>query len=188
MWYPASVVTPPASEPVALEDARTQCNVLASETFFDEKLRGLIAAARAHVEAYCNVRFGTQTILARCDRFADLARLPEAPLQSVTSIAYLDPDGAAQTLSASVYEVRADGLEAAIVLKPAQQWPQIQPGSRIAITAVVGHATLPADVGHAMLLLVAHWLAVREAVNVGNIVNVVPHAVDALLCNHRRGA
>ena len=38
----------------------------------------------------------------------------------------------------------------------------------------------------AMLLLIGHWYANREAVNVGNITSELPLGVEALLFRHRR--
>ncbi|MDW2745141.1 head-tail connector protein [Atlantibacter subterraneus] len=38
----------------------------------------------------------------------------------------------------------------------------------------------------AMLLLIGHWYANREAVNVGNITSELPLGVEALLMQHRR--
>ncbi|MEY9198680.1 putative phiE125 gp8 family phage protein [Sinorhizobium fredii] len=119
----------------------------------------------------------------KCDGFCDLERLPEAPVTSVSSIAYVDTDGAAQTLATSVYELRADDLEAAIVTKYGQQWPAIQIGSRITVTAVVGYSAAPAAVKHAMLLWIADAYENRENAKIEDWT-----ALDALLCNFRRGA
>lgn len=41
------------------------------------------------------------------------------------------------------------------------------------------------DVKAAMLLLIGHWYANREAVNIGNITTEVPFAVEALLQPYR---
>lgn len=41
------------------------------------------------------------------------------------------------------------------------------------------------DVKAAMLLLIGHWYANREAVNIGNITSSVPFAVEALLQPYR---
>lgn len=41
------------------------------------------------------------------------------------------------------------------------------------------------DVKAAMLLLIGHWYANREAVNIGNITSAVPFAVEALLQPYR---
>jgi uncharacterized phiE125 gp8 family phage protein len=188
MWYPATITEAASSEPVTLDEAKAQGIV--DHTDDDALIERLIATARDHVEHYCGVRFASQTIEAKCDCFADLRRLPEAPVSSVTSITYVDVAGATQTLSTDVYELRKDGLEPSIALKIGQAWPAIQMGSRITLTAIVGYETAPPSVKHAMLMLVATWYAKRENILVGATVEnlPMPAGVDALLCNYRRGA
>jgi uncharacterized phiE125 gp8 family phage protein len=182
MWYPTTI-SAPGTEPVTSAQAKEQCGVTSSETAFDTKLTRLITVARAHVEAYCGARFGSRSATMLCDSFADLARLPEAPVSAVTSITYVDTAGVTQTLSTDVYELRGEGLEAAIVLKYEQSWPSFRPGSRITVTATVGYSTQPEDVVHAMLLHIADMFGERESVQAATF-----STMDALLCNHRRGA
>jgi uncharacterized phiE125 gp8 family phage protein len=180
MWYPATV-TVAASEPVTIEQARLQARSEV-DTDLDAELTRLITVARNHVEKICGVRLGTQTIVVRCDCFDDMARLPDAPVQSVTSIQYVDTAGDTQTLATSVYELRADGIEASIILKYGQAWPATQSGSRITLTAVVGFsAPEPAHV-HAMLLFIAEQFSSHEPVEIAGMTTL-----DALLINHRRG-
>jgi uncharacterized phiE125 gp8 family phage protein len=183
VWYPHAVTIAAANEPVTLDQAKAQCRV--EDTFEDDLLDGYIAAARAHVEAYCNTPLVSRTITAKCDSFCDFERFPLGPLASVSGIVYVDTDGANQTLAGTVYELRSDGLEASIVLKYNQSWPAIQSGSRITVTGAVGYAAIPDDIIHAILLLIAHWFQNREAV--GDGLAIVPMGVDALLCNHRKG-
>lgn len=180
MWYPTTITTPAASEPVSQQDAKRRLRIDFDDDNADIDL--MIESARDHAEKYCNVRFASQTVEMKCDGFCDLERLPEAPISSVTSIAYVDTDGATQTLATSVYELRNDGLEAAIVRKYGQQWPAIQSGSRIAVTAVVGYADAPPAVKHAILLFIADAYEVRENAKLEDWT-----ALDALLCNYRRG-
>lgn len=187
MWYPSNVSAAPTTEPVTLADAQDQCGILAAETHFDLRLGRLIKAARAHVEEYCNARWAEQTIVSQCDNFADLARLPEGPLKSVTSIKFFDQAGEEQTLDASIYEEHRDGMEPSIGLKQDQVWPQTEFGSRISVTAVYG-GSVPESVQQAMLMLIGHWFSNREAAITGTIATVIPMAVDTLLSNHRRGA
>ena len=111
MWYP-SAVTVAATELVTIAEARQQARS-DSDTDLDTELTRLITVARNHVEKYCGIRIGAQTIVAKCDSFDDLARLPDAPVTSITSITYVDTDGVTQTLATSVYELRADDLDAA---------------------------------------------------------------------------
>lgn len=196
MWYPAKITTPAAAEPVTLIEAKEHCRVIERDgdgnvlPFEDDDLiERLIATARDHVERYCGVRFASQTVEIACDRFADFVRLPEAPVLSITKVAYVDTAGTTQTLDAAIYELRPDGLEPSIALKYGQQWPTVRLGSRITVTAVVGYGDVPQAVKHAMLMLIGAWYANREQVLVGVSVSDLPMSasVDALLCNHRRG-
>jgi len=179
MWYPPLVTQPP-SEPVSVEEAKRQCNVFHSD---DDALFGaLIAAARDYVERYCNTPLATQTIEVKCDGFCDFDWLPVAPSQSVTSIAYVATDGTDATVSLTDVEQRFDGLNASIVPAYGKQWPAIQHGSRITLTAVVGYDSLPPSIKHAMLLWIADAYEQRENKDMPGWT-----AFDALLCNHRRG-
>jgi len=180
MWYPAAI-TAAGAEPITLAQAKEQCRIEADDLDSDTHLTRLITVARAHVEAYTGARLSTQTVAVKADCFADMARLPVAPVQSVSSIGYVDTNGAAQTLASSVYELRADGLETAIVLKYDQTWPSIRSGSRITLTAVVGYATVPESIVHALLLLVADGFHQRE-----NVKADIGTALDGLLANNRR--
>jgi uncharacterized phiE125 gp8 family phage protein len=194
MWYPASVTTPAASAPVTLDGVKLRLRIDAADDAADVAL--MIAAATGHVEKYCNTRLATQTVLIKCDGFADFAYLPEAPVQSISSIEYVDTDGATQTLSTDVYELRADGLEASIALNHGQSWPAIQRGSRISVTAIVGYAAIPDAVKHAILLLIGDAYLNRESVDLPAGAHPVPGAlwvagwstIDSLLANYRRGA
>lgn len=170
------------AEAVSLLEARAQVYVGEEEADFDMSIEMLIASARAHVEAYCNRQFATHVMAWTCDRFADLARLPAAPVMSVTAVEYLDPDGVVQILSASAYNLCADGLDPSVELTSGQSWPMIALGSRITLRGVFG-GICPPEVKHAMLLLIGDGFASRE-----NAVRPSWTSVDALLSNHRRGA
>lgn len=181
MWYPTKITVAATSEPLTTAEVKRRLHVDFADDDADIDL--LIQSARDHGQKYCNVRFASQTVELKCDGFCDFARLPEAPVASVSSISYVDTDGATQTLATSVYELRADDLDAAIVTKYGQQWPAIQIGSRITVTAVVGYSAAPAAVKHAMLLWIADAYENRENAKIEDWT-----ALDALLCNFRRGA
>lgn len=185
MWYAATVTTAASTEPISPDIAKQHARV--DHTDDDQVFSVLIPAVRAHVEKYTGLRFGAQTLTAKCDGFSDFARLPDAPAVSITSISYIDTDGATQTLSTDVYELRVDGYEAAIVLKYNQTWPSTRPGSQITVVMVVG-VTTPADIKAAMLLLITHLYQNRQAVVTDENPIVLPMAVTDLLSNHRRHA
>lgn len=181
MWYPATITVAATSEPVTVPEAKRQCRVTFDDD--DDYFSDLIKAARNHVEKYCGVRFATQTVEFKCDRWCDFAYLPEGPVQSITAVTYIDTAGVEQTLSTDAYELRADGLEARVALRFGQTWPTQQLGSRITVTAVVGTPDVPPAVKYAMLT----WI--DEAYeNRGVAVWENSALFDALLSNHRRFA
>lgn len=180
MWYPAAI-SDPSAEPITLEEA---CDHLRVD---DEGERfivlRLISVARAFVEDYCAARWAPRTAVLKCDAWEDMARMPEAPIQSVATITYTDTNGATQTLSTDVYELRADGLEAAIVAKYGQVFPPIRSGSRITVTVLAGPSAMPLAVKHAMLLYIGYAYENREGGKTAEL-----DAMAALLANYRRGA
>lgn len=180
MWYPAKVTTAATAEPVTIEDVKRRLRVEFTDDDNDVEL--MIASARDHAEKYCNVLFAEQTVELKCDCWSDMARLPVAPVSAITSIAYVDTDGATQTVAADTYEARLDGLEPSIVPAYGKQWPSVRPGSRVTVTAAAGYEDAPPAVKHAILLFIADAYEVRE-----NAALVDWTAFDALLCNFRRG-
>lgn len=163
MWYPTTVTVPPASEPVTLAEASQQC-VGSIATADRATLTRLIASERSFVEKYCGIKIVTQTLSMKCDSFSNFERIPAAPVQSVTSVTYTDVYNAPQTLDPTVYEVRSDGLDAAIVLNFGQSWPAIQRGSRIAVVAVVGFSDLTQeqDLVSAILLRIGNGFYISK--------------------------
>jgi uncharacterized phiE125 gp8 family phage protein len=174
MWLPATVSVAPTSEPVTLVEVKRQVRVDFDDD--DDYLTDLIAAARNHAEKYCGAYLATQTVTAKADDWCDFAHLPVGPVQSITSISYIDSAGATQTLATSIYELRGD----AIVLKYGQSWPAIQNGSLIALTAVVGFASVEPAVKHAILLRIADLYENRESASDADWTSF-----DSLLSNHR---
>ncbi|RVN04656.1 head-tail connector protein [Sinorhizobium meliloti] len=181
MWYPSKITVAATAEPISEAEAKRRLHITFEDD--DDDIALMIAGVRDHAEKYCNVRFASQTVEMKCDGFCDLGRLPEAPVSAVSSIEYIDTAGAEQTLADTVYELRNDGFEVAIFTKYGQQWPAIQPGSRITVTAVVGYADAPAAVKQAMLLYIGDAYENRENAEIDDWT-----AFDALLCNYRRGA
>lgn len=179
-WYPATVTVAAASEPITLADAKRSCRIDASDTTFDDELNDAIASARGFMESTTGTRLVEQTIEMRCDSFADLARLPVAPLSAIVSVEYVDTAGSTQTLAGSVYEARLFGLMPSIALAYDQSWPAIQSGSLITVTATAGYDEIPAELLDALRLAVAQRFASREMNEPG-----FKDAFFMLIANHR---
>lgn len=177
-WLPSAVTAQPASEPVTLAEAKAQCRIDGTDS--DTELNIYIIAARAFVEEYTGTKLVSQTVLMQGRSFCDLIDPPTAPLISVTSVKYLDPDGVEQTLSTDVYEVVTTGLEPQIRLKINQAFPAIRCASdAVRVTAVVGYSTVPEPIRAAMLLIISSWFDSRS-------VGPVPDGAISLLANYRR--
>jgi uncharacterized phiE125 gp8 family phage protein len=188
-WLETVVTAEPAAEPITLEQAKAQCRAegtSADDALFDSYIK----SARIHVEKYCGIRLVTQTIVMRCSSFCDFASLADGPLQSITSISYLDTDGAAQALDAAVYQPVLFGLSPNIRLKPNQSYPTIYSAEdAITVTAQAGYGAagvVPAPIVHAIKLLVGQWYDNRSPIALGESVSEIPNSVAALLSNYRR--
>jgi uncharacterized phiE125 gp8 family phage protein len=176
-YLPSVVTVAPASEPVSLTEARAQCHIDGSD--FDTELAIYIQAAREHVERYTGLALVEQTVVIRASCFHDLCRLPVAPVQSITSVSYLDTTGAEQTLATTVYESVLVGLEPSIRLKIDQSWPSVRYVSdAVRVTAVCGFSSVPAPIKAAMLLTI-------ENMNENRAAGDMPEAAMNLLSNYR---
>ena len=120
-------------------------------------------------------------------------RLPMPRLVSVTSITYVDTFGVTQTLDPSLYVADAISQPARIVPAPSGTWPSsdyYMPGS-VQVTYVAGSygdgvkvSTCPSSIKSAILLIVGHLYANREAVDPAPL-KMLPLGVDALLSPYR---
>ena len=183
MWT-IKAIGAPTAEPVDLPTARRQCRVGLTDETYDPDLTRLILVARDHVEKYCGMMFATRSVTLKCSAWDDLASLPLAPLNAVTSIKYVDEAGDQQTVADTVYEEGGDRFSSAVVLKAGQAWPVSMDGSSIELVATFG-GDVPPSVQHAMLMLLAHLFVFREAVSESSV-TTVPIAFDDLLANDRR--
>ena len=175
------LVTPAASYPVTLTEVKAQCRVDGTDD--DTKLNSLIAAATDYVERYTGRAIVSQTWKVVLDEFADEMLLPKGPVQSVSSITYTDTAGDPQTLSASVYTADLANDPQRVVLNDGQSWPETDDAVNVVtITFVAGYSAVPESLKHAILLLISQWYDNRDGLGGGR---EMPHAVEALLCNHR---
>lgn len=176
-WLPPVVTVEPTAEPITLTEAKAQCRVDGSDS--DTELNIYIKSARIFTEEYTGSKLKDQTVVLRCRDFCDFRRLPIAPVESITSITYLDTSGVEQTLDTAIYEGVLIGLEPAIRLKINQSWPSVRCASdAIRVTVQAGYSTVPEPIRAAMLLMVSAWFDNRS-------VGPVPEGAVNLLANYR---
>lgn len=187
-----AIVAAPSSEAITTAQARSHCDIPTADTSHDTLLDTLIVAARQKWERDVDQVVMSSTAIEKLDYFpADGAiGLMAKPVQSVTSITYVDTNGATQTWSSSEYALDLYRVRPSIVLGYDEDWPEIRGHEGdITVTYLVGHANaaaVPQLWKQAMLLLVGHWFENRSAVTMGGNPNDVPQAYERLVANYQR--
>lgn len=163
-----TIITPPASEPITLDEAKAFLRVDGDDD--DSVITDAIASARETIENLTGRQLITATLEGAMDSFAgdwidrsqrlidhrgaghsrhdDLSiRLPRSPVQSVTSVQYIDGAGALQTLDPSLYIVDVRSITPRITPLFGTCWPPIRPQpNAVVVRFVAGWTTetLPA--------------------------------------------
>ena len=174
-------------EPVSLTQAKVQCSIDASNTAFDDFLGDIaIPAARDRCELASWRQLITATWALTLRRFPceDYIELPKPPLQSVTSVTYVDTAGVTQTLVEDEdYTVETfsgpRGSRGRINLAYGTYWPTTRDqAAAVTVTFVAGYgntgAALPGLLVQGLLLDIGTLMAHREDVETGTIVTPVP--------------
>lgn len=186
-----TVVTPPASEPLTVEQAKEHLRLDTNDE--DAGVERRTRSARTQAENFMRRGILTQTLKYTQDYFSDEIQLPRAaPLQSVTTVQYYDTTGALVTLASSVYLVDDVSRPARIRRAPNQSWPALQACRPMAvvITYKVGWTDptlIPADIIDAICLLLGDRHEFRENTIAGSGVALteLPNGADALLMPYR---
>lgn len=196
-----ATVTPPAYDPVSLAEAKAHCRITNDDE--DGLLAGYILAARQYVENECCLRLITQTIdytindrwpcIIERGYYRQRVGFPVGPVQSVTSVSYIDGGGTTQTLATDQYVVGNIGTDIQSgrpFIEPVYgvTWPYVRyQQAAITVRFVAGWSlsNVPNPLMQAMRMLIGHQYEIREAVNVGNIVTPMNFAVDAMLSAYR---
>lgn len=182
------VVTPPAAEPVTLAEAKVHLRLEQAED--DVYVSALVQAARQYIEEVCWRGVVAQTWEAVLGRFPETGAvvLPGGNLGAITSVAYTDADGAAQTLAASAYEADTVSVPGRIILADGESWPSTRSRwDAVRVRYTVGWAVpdVPGPIRQALLLLVAQMYEQRVPEVTGATIGKLEFAVDALLGPYR---
>lgn len=189
--YRPVLVTAAATMPVTRTEAKSHLRV--DGTTEDTLIDGLIAAAVSYFDGWSGVlgrALVTQTWRQDYDDFRSCLRLPLFPVASVTIIQYIDTSGATQTVGPENYSLLSDDRGFYVRFKDSYGFPALNAdGPAVKVTYVAGVADTDVEkaIKQAILLLIGHFYANREAVVVGVAMpSKVPMAVDALIAPFRR--
>lgn len=207
------VKTPPTQEPITISEAKDHLRVVTNDD--DTYINNLIRSARYTLEMTYRRALLTQSLVIGLDYFGQEEWMPTylygwppsmltwgptgwmlplssvielvPPVQSITSITYLDPAGNLQTLASANYVLDASSEPGRVVPNLAKIWPVTAPlpnAVRIEILAGVTDPTLLQDnIKEALRLLLGHYYENREQVVIDTrlVALELPLGVEALM-------
>lgn len=157
------VITPVATEPVTLAEAKLHLRV--DHSTDDTLISSLISAAREECEHLLERALAPQTLRLSIDAFpADGIELPRPPVTSIESIQYVDTDGATQTLAGSDYYLDDEQEPSWVVPAYGVVWPDTRDeANAVVVTYVAGYTDCPDVIRAWILLRVGTLYCTREA-------------------------
>ena len=173
----------PVSSPVTVEDARLHLDL--DDNYYDSQLDRLIDVARRRVEQDTRRSLVTQTHVLSMDTFPTngIIELPTAPIQSVTSVTYVDTNDATQTFTE--FTLDSNNTPSRLVLNDGESFPTVRAHyDDVKVTYVSGYGSTVASVDpvakFAILMLVSH-LFNSPSVTAHGSVNIVPIGYESLI-------
>lgn len=162
----------PTAEPVTLAEIKKQLSLADSVNQWDSFLRDAVTQAREQFEYDTGVVCCTSTWVEKLDEWpCDYIVLHRRPVASVSSITYLDTDGASQTWSSSNYTLDSNRTEPTIFRTYGATFPALRSiENAVTVTYVAGYGAataVPKLVKQAVLLAAAWAFVQREPFIVG---------------------
>jgi uncharacterized phiE125 gp8 family phage protein len=179
-------ITDAAVEPVTLAEAKAHLRVDAADE--DAYITALITVARTAAEERMQRTLMNTSWRLMLDFFPDAIRLPMPRIVAVSSVQYVDPDGALQTLDPSGYSVDSASEPGWIVPAWGLDWPDARGQvNAVSVLYTAGYgaypALVPAPIRQWILLAIGEMYAARER---SADKPMVPHQfVDGLLDTYR---
>ena len=208
------LITPPTSEPVSLQEAKTHLRVDYSDQ--DIEISSLISAARSYCEQFQHRAYVSQQWQLVLDSFPDGRPpsslyalyshapvsyrdfkdhiiIPLAPVISIDSVKYYLTDNTEMTMTPSTqYFVDNVSEPGRICLPYMVPWPMtvLRPENGVIINFTAGYSPVTAcpflpQLKAAILLMIGHLYEHREEVTSGAMLSNIPTGVEALLWPNR---
>lgn len=173
-------------EPVTLAEAKAHLRVDIADD--DALITRLITTARVYCEEHCDNTFVGGTFQGFEDEFplgSEPFSIPKPPLTGVASISYVDETNVSRTLLTAALLVDSASRPGRIYPAFGTTWPRARAERGVVRIEYSAGPASAAEVDprakQAMLLLVGHWYANREAVLSGTISKEIELAVVNLL-------
>lgn len=180
------VVTKPSASPVTLAEVKQRLRIDTADE--DGLLARYIQGAIARIDGPAGIGYALseQTWRLSLDHFPSVIKLPGAPVQSVTSVKYIDAAGTEQTMAPADYRVDVAGEPARITPVFGGSWPSPRDVTGAVTVDYVLGGDPPDDLIDAVCLLVGHRYENREAVGMNNAAEI-PMGFKSIVAEYRQG-
>lgn len=192
----------PTEEPITLAEARAHLVMDDDLTGDNSLISEFIIGAREKIEQFTNRSIVTQTLKLyldawpydkRADGHPSQIILRRPPVQSVTSVQYVDTDGVTQTFDSSKWVADTDAEPGRLYPAYGEVWPPVRAQPKaITVTYTAGYGVpsvdsdaVPVLIKRAAYLTVNSWYENREEFLVGVTVNELPEGVKRVLSSLR---
>lgn len=180
---PTVKITDAAAEPITLAEAKLHLRVDGSDE--DSLITALIKAVRIACEVECRRTMLDSTWELVQDAFSPALELHNPPLIAITSVKYIDLNGAEQTLDPQDYTLDKDTEPGWLVPAYGKRWPDTRDQvNAVRVRYRAGYTTVPEVLRAWMFLHIGHYYKNREASISGTIITALPF-VDRLLDGYK---
>ena len=176
---------------VSLDTVKKHLRLPSTYTDEDSLLTQYINTTKDYIENYTNLALVSKTFCMYLDNFPsnNYIDLWLYPVNSITSIQYVDADGDTNTLSSGDYTLFNNIKPNRIYLDYGKSWPTstLRSAQGVIITAQAGtnSSTIAEPIIQAALLLISNFYENREDVYTGySVVSKYPIAANNLLANY----
>jgi uncharacterized phiE125 gp8 family phage protein len=168
----------PAKLPVSLDEVKAHLRVVSDDE--DDYITGLIRAATAMIDGPhgIGVAMVPQTYELSLSKLWASFTIPVYPVRTVDKIEWEDADGNLTESTDFRYNKRTN---------PCHVYHDLRGNARegsVVVTFTAGFTTIPADLRHAVLMIVGHFYANAEATSEKKL-ETVPMAVETILARYR---
>lgn len=183
-----ALITPPAGLPVSLADLKAHLRIETGDE--DDFLTSLLSAATSHVEAVTGKALLAQGWRIYLDAFPPncIVELAQGPLISLDAVTVYDEVGQPVVIDTQNYDVDRHSEPARLRFREVANPSRVFNGIEIDITIGYGEAgtDVPGQLLRAVMVLCAHWHAVRGAAEEAAVFGSIPKGLDALLAPFRQ--
>jgi len=182
------VSSAPTSYPISLTEAKEHLRI--TDTTEDTLIESLIQASTEYCEIYENRKYCNQTIVACYDSFDSKLILPCNPVQSISSITYIDDNEVEQTLDSSLYTLDNYSCPSFVYISSSASLPTVNSDypNPVRVTYEAGYESnpsstdsIPARVKASIKLILGALFENRENFITGTITSEIPFSAKCLL-------